>query len=68
MDELHSCEDQFGLSLRALSALAVIRMYYDGATDERSSLIEQERILEKSQRFLKKRATVAGFWRSELVR
>ncbi len=60
VDELHSYEDQFGLSLRALSALAVTRMYYDGATDERSSLIEQERILEKSQGFLKKRATVAG--------
>lgn len=60
MDELHSYEDQFGLSLRALSALAVTRMYYDGATDERSSLVEQERILEKSQGFLKKRAMVAG--------
>lgn len=58
--ELHSYEDQFGLSLRALSALAVTRMYYDGATDERSSLVEQERILEKSQGFLKKRAMVAG--------
>lgn len=58
--ELHSYEDQFGLSLRALSALAVTRMYYDGATDERSSLVEQERILEKSQGFLKKRAIVAG--------
>ena len=60
VDELHSHEDQFGMSLRALSALAVTRMYYDGATDERSSLIEQERILEKSRGFLKKRATVAG--------
>lgn len=60
VDELHSYEDQFGLSLRALSALAVTRMYYDGATDERSSLVEQERILEKSQGFLKKRAMVAG--------
>lgn len=60
VDELHSYEDQFGMSLRALSALAVTRMYYDGAIDERSSLIEQERILEKSRGFLKKRATVAG--------
>lgn len=59
-DDLHSYEDQFGMSLRALSALAVTRMYYDGAIDERSSLIERERILEKSQGFLKKRATVAG--------
>lgn len=58
--ELHSYEDQFGLSLRALSALAVTRMYYDGATDERSSLIERERILGKSQGFLKKRAMIAG--------
>ncbi len=49
VDELHSYEDQFGMSLRALSALAVTRMYYDGAIDERSSLIEQERILEKSR-------------------
>lgn len=60
LEELHSLEDQFGMSLKALSALGMTRMYYDGATDERSSLIERDRILEKSSGFLKKRASVAG--------
>ena len=48
------------MSLKALSALAMTRMYYDGSTDERSSLIEQKRIMEKAQGFLKRRASVAG--------
>lgn len=60
LEELHSLEDQFGMSLKALSALGMTRMYYDGAADERSSLIERDRILEKSSGFLKKRASVAG--------
>lgn len=60
IEELHSYEEQFNMSLKALSALAMTRMYYDGSTDERSSLIEQKRIMEKAQGFLKRRASVAG--------
>ena len=60
IEELHSYEEQFSMSLKALSALAMTRMYYDGSTDERSSLIEQKRIMEKAQGFLKKRTLVAG--------
>lgn len=60
IEELHSYEDQFNMSLKALSALAMTRMYYDGSTDERSSLIEQKRIMEKARGFLKRRASVAG--------
>lgn len=60
LEELYSLEDQFGMSLKALSALAMTRMYYDGATDERSSLVERERILEKSRGFLERCASVAG--------
>ncbi len=60
LGELHSLEDQFGMCLKALSALAMTRMYYDGATDEKSALIEKDRILEKSSGFLRKRDSVAG--------
>ena len=60
IEEFHSYEEQFSMSLKALSALAMTRMYYDGSTDERSSLIEQKRIMEKAQGFLKRRASVAG--------
>ncbi len=60
VNELHSLEDQFTMSLKALSALGMTRMHYDGATDERSALIERGRILEKSSGFLRKRASVAG--------
>lgn len=60
LEELHSHEEQFSMSLQALSALAMTRMYYDGATDERSALIEQKRIINKSQGFLKKRSSIAG--------
>ena len=60
IEEFHSYEEQFSMSLKALSALAMTRMYYDGSTDERSSLIEQKRIIEKARGFLKRRASVAG--------
>lgn len=60
ISDLHSYEDQFGMCLQALSALALTRMYYDGALDERSARIEQQRIAEKSQGFLNKRRSVAG--------
>ena len=56
IEELHSYEEQFDMSLKALSALAMTRR----STDERSSLIEQKRIMEKAQGFLKRRASVAG--------
>lgn len=60
LEELHSREEQFAMCLQALSALGMTRMYYDGAMDEQSALIEKERIVKKSQGFLAKRATVAG--------
>ena len=44
-----------GGCLQALSALAMTRMYYDG-----SALIEEQRILDKSQGFLKKRQVLAA--------
>lgn len=50
-----------GGCLQALSALAMTRMYYDGSMDDRSALIEEQRILDKSQGFLKKRQVVMGF-------
>ncbi len=37
-----------GGCLQALSALAMTRMYYDGSMDDRSALIEEQRILDKS--------------------
>ena len=46
--------------LEALSALAMTRMYYDGSMDDRSALIEEQRILDKSQGFLKKRQVLAA--------
>ena len=46
--------------LQALSALAMTRMYYDGSMDDRSALIEEQRILDKSQGFLKKRQVLAA--------
>jgi len=60
LEELHSYEAQFGMCLQALSALAMTRMYYDGSMDDRSALIEQQRILDKSQGFLEKRQTLAA--------
>ena len=36
------------------------RMYYDGSMDDRSALIEEQRILDKSQGFLKKRQVLAA--------
>lgn len=60
IEELHSREEQFSMCLQALSSLGMTRMYYDGATDERSAQIERERIIDKSQRFLRARNTVAG--------
>lgn len=60
LSELHSYEDQFSMCLQALSALAMTRMYYDGAMDERSASVEQQRILDKSQGFLRKRQTLTG--------
>ena len=49
-----------GGCLQALSALAMTRMYYDGSMDDRSALIEEQRILDKSQGFLKKRQVLAA--------
>lgn len=49
-----------GGASRALSALAMTRMYYDGSMDDRSALIEEQRILDKSQGFLKKRQVLAA--------
>lgn len=60
LEELRSYEDQFGMCLQALSALAMTRMYYDGGMDDRSALVEQQRIIDKSQGFLEKRQTVAA--------
>lgn len=60
VEELHSYENQFALSLKVLSALAMTRMLYDGAADERNSLIERERIVDKSRGFLKEQALIAG--------
>lgn len=60
LEELHSYEEQFSMCLQALSALAMTRMYYDGTTDERSAVIEQQRIREKSREFVSKRRTLAG--------
>lgn len=60
LKEIQSYEAQFGMCLQALSALAMTRMYYDGSMDDRSALIEEQRILGKSQGFLKKRQTLAA--------
>lgn len=49
-----------GGCLQALSALAMTRMYYDGSMDDRSALIEEQRILDNSQGFLKKRQVLAA--------
>ncbi len=40
-----------GGCLQALSALAMTRMYYDGSMDDRSALIEEQRILENLRAF-----------------
>lgn len=48
------------MCLQALSALAMTRMYYDGSMDDRSALVEEQRILDKSQGFLKKRQVLAA--------
>ena len=60
LKEIQSYEAQFGMCLQALSALAMTRMYYDGSMDDRSALIEEQRILNKSQSFLKKRQVLAA--------
>lgn len=60
IEELHSREEQFSMCLQTLSALGMTRMYYDGATDENSALIERGRIVDKSQKFLRARNAVAG--------
>ena len=60
LKEIQSYEAQFGMCLQALSALAMTRMYYDGSMDDRSALIEEQRILDKSQGFLKKRQVLAA--------
>ena len=60
LKEVQSYEAQFGMCLQALSALAMTRMYYDGSMDDRSALIEEQRILDKSQGFLKKRQILAA--------
>ena len=60
LKEIQSYEAQFGMCLQALSTLAMTRMYYDGSMDDRSALIEQQRILDKSQGFLEKRRFLAA--------
>ena len=60
LKEIQSYEAQFGMCLQALSALAMTRMYYDGSMDDRSALVEEQRILDKSQGFLKKRQVLAA--------
>ena len=60
LDELNSYKDQFELCLQALSALALTRMYYDGSVDQRSALVEQQRITLKSQHFLERYQIVSG--------
>ena len=60
LKEIQSYEAQFGMCLQTLSALAMTRMYYDGSMDDRSALIEEQRILNKSQGFLKKRQVLAA--------
>ena len=60
LKEIQSYEAQFGMCLQALSALAMTRMYYDGSMDDRSALVEERRILDKSQGFLKKRQVLAA--------
>ena len=37
-----------------------VHAYYDGSMDDRSALIEEQRILDKSQGFLKKRQVLAA--------
>ena len=60
LKEIQSYEAQFSMCLQALSALAMTRMYYDGSMDDRSALVEEQRILDKSQGFLKKRRVLAA--------
>lgn len=60
LEELHQCEEQFNLSLHALATLAMTRMYYDGSLDERSALIERQRIEQKTQQFQKERQKLMG--------
>ena len=60
LDELNSYKEQFELCLQALSALALTRMYYDGSIDQRSALVEQQRITLKSQHFLERYQIVSG--------
>lgn len=60
LDELNSYKEQFELCLQALSALALTRMYYDGSVDQRSALVEQQRITLKSQHFLERYQIVSG--------
>lgn len=60
LEELHQCEEQFNLSLHALATLAMTRMYYDGSLDERSALIERQRIEQKTQQFQQERQKLMG--------
>lgn len=60
LDELNSYKEQFELCLQALSALALTRMYYDGSVDQRSALVEQQRITLKSQHFLERYQRISG--------
>lgn len=60
LEELRLYGDKFYLCLQALSAFAMTRMYYDGCIDERSALIEKQRIEAKSQQFLAKWQRVLG--------
>ncbi len=60
LKEIQSYEAQFSMCLQALSALAMTRMYYDGSMDDRDALIEEQRILDKAQGFLKRRQVLAA--------
>lgn len=60
LEELRLFEDKFHLCLQALSSLAMTRMYYDGCIDERSALIEKQRIEVKTKQFLSKWQRVSG--------
>ena len=62
LNELGSYKEQFNLCLRALSALAMTRMYYDGCMDERSAFVERGRIEEKSQEFFVKWQRLSGIF------
>lgn len=66
LEEFYSYEDQFALCLQALSVLGMTRMYYDGCIDERSALIERQRIESKSHNFQEKRLRVSGIIESRI--